>query len=478
MDELPFEGSSQVNAIKLKPEDLAYVIYTSGSTGIPKGVQISHRALLNFLLSVQKEPGLRERDRLLAVTTLSFDIAGLELWLPLISGATVVLASSEQTRDPAALARLISEEKITLMQATPVTWNALLQSGWAGKKDLKVLCGGEAMSQQLADALTANCAEVWNMYGPTETTIWSTISRVKADEPISIGRPIANTEIYILDSALKPVPVGTDGEIFIGGEGLARGYLNRPELTSDRFIAHPFKPKGRLYRTGDLGHFLPDGRIICLGRTDHQVKIRGHRIELGEIESVLEKHGGVRKAVVVAQDDAVGSKELAAYWIASSGNRSTSETELRHHVQEHLPSYMLPSAWMQVSEFPLTPNGKIDRKRLPKIQRVERQETREESAANPRTRFEKEIAESWKSHLKVGSVGITDDFFELGGHSLLAMRIVGSLRSKYNVDISIGKFFQEPTIEALAAHVEKLVKSFAAENNVSTPERNRELVEI
>jgi len=462
VDQLPKHPKS-IGALPLSPADLAYVIYTSGSTGLPKGVQIPHGALNNFLLSVQREPGLTEKDRLLAVTTLSFDIAGLELWLPLITGASVVLASAEEGKDPDVLAKLIAKHDITVMQATPVTWSALLHSGWPGKKNLKALCGGEPMTPQLADSLLQACGEVWNMYGPTETTIWSTAFRVQsAKGTISIGRPIANTEIYILDTNLQPVPIGSDGEIFIGGEGLARGYLNRAELTAERFIQHPFKANARLYRTGDLGRYLPDGNIVCLGRTDNQVKVRGFRIELGEIESALERHPAVRKAVLTTQEDGGTGKELVAFWVGKDSERdsiSVSESDLRRFLNESLPAYMVPTAWQRVSEFPLTPNGKIDRKRLPKI--TLRESAAQERSIEPQTSLELEIAESWKKLLKLREVGLTDDFFALGGHSLLAMRLVGGLRTKYKIDLSVGKFFQEPTIKALAAHVEKLVKAFA-----------------
>jgi amino acid adenylation domain-containing protein len=458
----------------LQESNLAYVIYTSGSTGLPKGVQIPHRALLNFLLSVQREPGLVSKDRLLAVTTLSFDIAGLELWLPLVTGATVVLASADDAKDPAALSRLIEQHEITVMQATPVTWNALLHSGWKGKRDLKALCGGEPMSRQLADGLVRVCGEVWNMYGPTETTIWSTIEQIGAGEgAISIGRPIANTGIYILDAHLNPVPIGSDGEIFIGGDGLARGYLNRADLAANKFIAHPFKANARLYRTGDVGRYLPDGRIICLGRTDNQVKVRGFRIELGEIEAVLDRHPAIRKAVVTTQSDEQGNSELVAFWVPSEARRGN-ESDLRRFIQEHLPHYMIPNAWMEMQELPLTPNGKIDRKGLPVVNTRGASST-ESNRLRPQTALESEIAETWKSMLRVPEVGVTDDFFELGGHSLLAMRLVGSLRMKYNVDITLAKFFQDPTVQALAAQVEKLVKEFAA---AQAPAANRKLLEV
>ena len=278
--------SSENCRTEVGPENLAYVIYTSGSTGKPKGVQIPHRALVNFLISMRAAPGMTEKDILLAVTTISFDIAGLELYLPLITGARVVLASREVAVDGEGLRQLLEESKATVMQATPATWQMLLESGWKGGKHLKVLCGGEAWSRDLATQLINRCGSVWNMYGPTETTVWSTVHQVtSAEGPIMIGRPIANTEIYILDRHLQPAPVGVTGELYIGGDGVARGYLNRPELSAEKFIPNPFSemPGSRIYNTGDLARYLPDGTIDCLGRTDHQVKIRGYRIEPGEM---------------------------------------------------------------------------------------------------------------------------------------------------------------------------------------------------
>jgi acyl carrier protein len=286
------------------------------------------------------------------------------------------------------------------------------------------------------------------------------------EETITIGKPIANTEFYILDASLEPVPTGSDGEIYIGGAGLSQGYLNRPELTRDKFIPHPFKPNARLYRTGDLGRYLPDGRLVCLGRTDHQVKVRGFRIELGEIESALEEHPAIRKAVVHVRKDDAGINELLAFWTPSE-RAETDEQQLRAFLKEKLPGYMVPTAWMRVSEFPLTPNGKIDRKQLPEIVSVESNSTNRLIAA--RTPFEEDVADTWRAILKVREIGITEDFFAAGGHSLAAMRVVGNLRSKYNVELSLASFFQQPTIEALAAEVEKLVKS-----DVQDGKRNEE----
>lgn len=461
------DGSVEANVgARVRDHHLAYVIYTSGSTGTPKGVQLPHRALSNFLASMEREPGLDAGDRLLAVTTMSFDIAGLELWLPLVNGASVVIASSDDAKDTHALATLIKENNITVIQATPVTWNALLDSGWPSVKQmhLKALVGGEALAKRLADRLTDACGEVWNMYGPTETTIWSAISRVKhGADAITIGRPIANTEIYVLDAELNPVPIGSPGEIFIGGDGLARGYLNRAALTAEKFVSHPFKRNARLYRTGDLGYFLPSGEIVCLGRTDNQVKIRGFRIELGEIESILKQHPEIRNAVVSTRENG-GARELIAYYIGSTG--AVTEESLREFVQERLPNYMVPTGWMEVADFALTPNGKIDRKKLPEFIG---KKTNEERSVSPRTKYEAEIADRWKAALRLPEIGVTDDFFSVGGHSLLAMRLLGGVRSKYNVEVSLASFFEEPTIQALAAHVERLLaEHYAKQEAIKT----------
>jgi amino acid adenylation domain-containing protein len=297
-------------------DDRAYVLYTSGSTGRPKGVEISHRALANLLISMRREPGFSDTDRLLAITTLSFDIAGLELYLPLIAGGTVVIATREQAMDPAELAALLERHDITVLQATPTTWRLLLDSGWKGRRPLRILCGGEAMPRDLADRLLACGSEVWNVYGPTETTIWSTVERIeKGATKILIGRPIDNTQLYVVDQAFRLAPIGVSGELVIGGEGLAIGYLNRPELTAERFVPDRFsdRPGARLYRTGDRARFLTDGRVECLGRLDHQVKVRGYRIELGEIEAVLNGADGVSHAAVVAYDQPGADTRLVAY---------------------------------------------------------------------------------------------------------------------------------------------------------------------
>jgi amino acid adenylation domain-containing protein len=346
-----------------RPSNRAYVLYTSGSTGRPKGVQIEHRALMNFLCSMVREPGLQATDVLLAVTTLGFDIAGLELFLPLITGARIELTSNETALDGAALGRAISTSGATVMQATPATWRMLFESGWKGDRGLKALCGGEAMDRNLAARLVSACGSVWNMYGPTETTIWSSVARIESEE-VTIGRPIANTKVYVLDGHREPMPRGVVGELWIGGEGVARGYLNRPELTAERFVRDPFHEGAWMYRTGDLARHLPDGRLECLGRVDNQVKIRGYRIELEEIEAALSSHASVRDCVVAARKEHTDDVRLVAYVVPTNSHRPAIE-DLRTYLKTVLPDYMIPSAFAFLDAIPLTPNAKVDRNALP-----------------------------------------------------------------------------------------------------------------
>src|SRR5579864_5785415 len=359
--------SEASTALTVDPSNRAYVIYTSGSTGKPKGVQITHRAVVNFLTTMAQQPGLHADDRLLAVTTLCFDIAGLEIYLPLTQGASVEIVSREIASDGNELLAKLASSSATVMQATPATWRMLLEAGWTGDRRLKILIGGEAVSQKLAQQLLERSGSVWNVYGPTETTIWSTISKLEVGlTAVTIGRPIGNTEIFILDTLLQPVPIGVAGELHIGGDGLARGYLKRPELTAEKFIAHPLNPdpKARLYKTGDLVRYLPNGNIEFLGRIDHQVKIRGFRIELGEIETVLRAHPAINDTVVVAREDTPGDKRVVAYFVPIQGASPTT-SELRSFMREKLPEYMLPSVFVTLASMPLTPNGKVDRLALP-----------------------------------------------------------------------------------------------------------------
>lgn len=416
-------------------DSLAYVIYTSGSTGQPKGVQIPHRALVNFLYSMRQTPGLSAHDAVLAVTTLSFDIAALEIFLPLISGARTVLVSRDTATDGRQLIAHLNRG-ITVLQATPATWRMLIDSGWQGTSGLKMLCGGEAMSRDLADQLLQRGDQLWNLYGPTETTVWSTLQRVTAGPgPIPIGMPIANTQVYVLDAQGQPVPPGEAGELHIGGDGLARGYLKRPVLTTEKFIRNPFshEPQARLYKTGDLARHLPDGTLDCLGRIDHQVKIRGYRIELGEIETLLKTHSAVRDSVVIARADTPGEKRLVAYVIPHAESPLPIGQELRSFLKQHLPEYMVPAAYVTLDVLPLTPNGKIDRRALPTPE-----VTGLASATNfvpPRTSVEMAVASFWAGVLKREQIGIHDNFFGLGGHSLLATRVMAQVREAFRVEL-------------------------------------------
>jgi amino acid adenylation domain-containing protein len=345
-------------------EGLAYVIYTSGSTGRPKGVEISHGALTNFLISMAERPGLGPEDTLLAVTSLSFDIAGLELYLPLVVGGTVVLASREEAADGRRLRELIAAGGVKALQATPTTWQLLLEAGWAGGEGLKALCGGEALPPSLAASLLERVGSLWNVYGPTETTVWSTVEEIRGAGSILIGRPIANTEAYVVDVADQPVPTGVAGELLLGGAGLARGYLGRPELTAERFVPNPFGASGsRLYRTGDLARYRVDGRLECLGRIDHQVKVRGFRIELGEIEAALERHPVVAAAVVTAGGGRPVDVQLTA-WVVCHPGCAVKSRELRDFLTQSLPGYMVPARFVLRDRLPLTANGKIDRTAL------------------------------------------------------------------------------------------------------------------
>jgi amino acid adenylation domain-containing protein len=434
------------------PEQLAYVIYTSGSTGKPKGVQISHRALVNFITTMRAKPGLAAEDVLVAVTTLSFDIAGLELYLPLTTGARVVIAPPAATEDPRALSALLERTQATIMQATPTTWRMLIDGGGStGRPGMKALCGGEALPVALADRLVGAGLELWNMYGPTETTIWSTCAQITTvGETLTIGRPIANTTLYILDERMEPVPLGVAGELWIGGDGLARGYRGRADLTDERFVAHPFDetPGAKIYRTGDLARYRTDGTVEFLGRLDHQVKVRGFRIELGEIETVLARHEEIVEAVVVARGSGAEA-ELAAY-VTARGDPMPAH-ELRAYLGQSLPEYMVPSTVTTLEAFPLTPNGKVDRKALP-------EPVRERSGAHeliaPRTELERKLATIWERELDIHPIGVTDDFFDLGVTSIVAATLFAAIEHDLGDSLPLGAIFRAPTIETLAQLIE------------------------
>jgi amino acid adenylation domain-containing protein len=440
----PISSSSQ-------PSDLAYVIYTSGSTGKPKGVQLEHRSVVNFLCSMRKEPGMNSNDVMLAVTTIAFDIAGLEIFLPLLVGARLVVASREATFDGSLLKDLLRNSRATVMQATPTTWRLLFESGWPGDRNLKALVGGEALPPELARELAAKCGNVWNMYGPTETTIWSSLYRVEGSEDrmVPIGKPIANTSLYVLDGNRQPVAIGSEGELYIGGDGLARGYFERPELTCEKFVPDPFanRPEARMYRTGDLARCRPDGNLEFLGRLDHQVKIRGFRIELGEVEAVLGQHHGVQQAVAVAKDGKSGDKYLVAYWIPRPGHQ-LELSGLRTHLRKQLPEYMIPSAFVSLRAFPLTPNGKVDRKALPAPQASDYHSERDYVAA--RDPVERKLIALWEQVLEVRPIGARDNFFDLGGRSLLAARLFMKIARAFGKELPLTTLIHAPTVELLA----------------------------
>jgi amino acid adenylation domain-containing protein len=433
-----------------RPADLAYVMYTSGSTGTPKGVEISHQALVNCLGHFQHSLDLRPPDAWLSLTTLSFDIAGLELWAPLLAGARVIVGTHAHLIDGTRLSRVLNEQQVTILQATPATWRMLLQSGWPGKASLQMLCGGEALPQELADRLAGLGGRAWNVYGPTETTIWSTTRQLAAHQPVDIGRPLANTRVYVLDAQGQPQPVGVPGELCIGGDGVARGYRNRPELTAERFIPDPFgKQEGaRLYRTGDLARWRADGNLEFLGRTDQQVKIRGFRIELGEIEAVLGGHPAVAACAVLVQDRSDGDKMLTAYVVGRKQPVPSSE-ELRQWVGRKLPEYMIPNLFVRLDQLPLNFNGKVDRTALARLNGVEL--TSGADYVAPRHEGEQALAEIWQAVLHRERVGIRDDFFALGGHSLLGAQVAARIRQKCGVEIPLRAVFEHPTLAALAA---------------------------
>ena len=431
----------------VQSHNLAYVIFTTGSTGRSKGVQIEHRAVVNFLESMVREPGLTADDTLVAVTTFSFDIAGLEIFLPLTMGARVVIASRDVVLDGRALRDLLEASNATVMQATPITWRMILESGWQGRLGLKILCGGEAMPPDLARELIPRCSSLWNMYGPTETTIWSTVRHVTSTESrIPIGRPIANTQVYIVDRELREVPVGGTGELLIGGTGLARGYLNNPELTAERFIPDPFSQNkdARLYKTGDLCRRRHDGVIEFWGRNDNQVKIRGYRIELGDVEAALESHPEVKQAATKVVDGPGHEKSLVGYVVAPG----LETQELRTYLAQRLPRYMLPAIYVSLTELPLTPNRKVDRNALP-IPGINHL-----VGTSPRTDVEKRLSEIVAKLLGLKSVRADDNFFLLGGQSLFCTQLTARIRNNFGIEISVRSIFESPTPAQLAQQIE------------------------
>lgn len=467
------QESAENLAISDSSASLAYVIFTSGSTGRPKGIQIPHRAVVNFLCSMRREPGLTENDVLIAVTTLSFDIAILELFLPAIVGGRVEIVSREVAFDGVQLSERLDNSGATVMQATPATWRLLLHAGWKGNKNLKILCGGEALPRELAAELLDKCDSLWNMYGPTETTVWSTTTKIESADEINIGRPISNTQILILDKEGQPVPIGVGGELHIGGAGLARSYLNRPELTSEKFVRNPFGnvEEDRMYKTGDLARWLPDGNIEFLGRIDHQVKIRGFRVELSEIEAVLERHPDVRHALLVVRDDTPLMTQLVAYIIPRDKEKqpemlktTLSSKLLRSYLKHYLPHYMVPASFTFLESLPLLANGKINRRALPA---PSEEWQAEELHAAPNNELEEKIARTWKAALKIETVGVHDNFFDLGGHSLLLASIHSDLKVLASKKLRIVDLYTHPTIRSLATFLQNDDRNMATERALS-----------
>jgi amino acid adenylation domain-containing protein/thioester reductase-like protein len=466
---------------RIKTNHLAYIIFTSGSTGNPKGVRINHNSLTNFLVSMKEKPGIKSEDRLLAITTISFDIAALEIYLPLITGSGLIVASRETVVDGNLLSKRIKESKITIMQATPSSWQMLLESDWEGDSKFKALCGGEALSKGLAEKLLKKCGSLWNMYGPTETTIWSSIYEVKKERNevnnevlVSIGKPINNTQFYVLDKNLQMVPYGVIGELYIGGEGISKGYYNRVEMTAEKFIPDLYgKSSGKcLYKTGDYVKLLENGEMEFLGRMDHQVKIRGYRIELGEIESVLESNEEIKQSVVIVKATENNNKQLVAYIVPTKAKQIRVE-EVREYVTQKLPSYMAPSIYVILDEMPLTPNSKIDRKKLPDPVEYGISTTKEYVGAQTETQIK--LSEIWTNLLGLKQVSINDNFFEIGGHSFLATQLISRVHNEFDIKIPFNIIFQFPTVEALSNYIDKYKNGEIIETKFDNFDLNKEI---
>ncbi|ATL28461.1 Siderophore biosynthesis non-ribosomal peptide synthetase modules, Bacillibactin synthetase component F [Streptomyces formicae] len=430
------------------PGDAAYVIYTSGSTGTPKGVVVPHAALANQLVSVRERLPLTPQDRVLGAATAAFDMATMEVLLPLISGARLVLAEKEEVSRPAALGELIRGAGVTLMHATPSLWQTLVAHDPGMVRGVRAVAGGESLPVGLADTLCEHAAGVVNEYGPTEAAIVSTLTEVTVGTGIpSIGTPLANTQVYVLDASLRPVPVGTTGELYIAGHGLARGYLHRPALTAERFVANPYGPLGsRMYRTGDLARWNGEGSLEYAGRADGQVKIRGFRIEPGEIEAALTRHPSVARAAVVVREDRPGDRRLVGYVVPARGEVPVHPGELRRSVGGLLPDYMVPAAVVPMAELPLTPNGKLDRRALPEPRYMA-------SDRGPRDAREEALCAIFAETLGLDRVGIDDGFFDLGGHSLLATRVVSRVRTVLGVEVPLRDLFDAPSVARLAERI-------------------------
>jgi amino acid adenylation domain-containing protein len=447
------DGSGEPLTIESDPEDLAYVIYTSGSTGQPKGVEVTHRSVANLIAHMRRQPGLGSEDVVANLTTPAFDLSVPDWYLPLTAGARLVIVPREATLDGVDLADWLTRSGATFVQATPTTWQLLVDAGWNGSAGLKIVCGGEALPRALAEQLASRGSSLWHMYGPTETTVWSSVMELRpASGPIPLGGPIANTSFFVVDRNARPVPIGVPGELYIGGEGLARGYHERPELTAERFVANPFaqSARTRLYRTGDLVRWREAGTLEFLGRIDQQVKVRGFRIELGEIEALLDTHPGVSAAAVIVREDTPGDQRIVAY-VTAAGEEPPDLEQLRRLLKTSLPPFMIPSAFVVLESLPMTANGKLDRRALPAVDGARPALARTYEA--PTGPVEEALAEIWGTVLGIERIGIDDDFFDLGGHSLLAIRMLALVHDVLGTDLHLGRVFDHPTIRELASQV-------------------------
>ncbi|SEF52767.1 amino acid adenylation domain-containing protein [Actinacidiphila yanglinensis] len=441
--------------VTVRPDTTQYVIYTSGSTGTPKGVAVPRGAVANFVAATRRRFPLSVGERMLFSTTVSFDMANTELYLPFVCGATMVMARKDTVTDPSAVLALIRRHEVSAVQATPGFWQMLLTYAPDAAKGLRIITGAEAVPARLAETLAEQAAEVGNWYGPTETTTWSTMAPVRTGAGVAIGTPVGNTQVYLLDTRMRPVPRGVQGELYISGAGVARGYQGRPDLTAERFVACPFGPAdggpgGRMYRTGDLARWNRDGRLEYIARTDHQVKVRGFRIELGEVEHVLAGHPGVAQAVVVVREDQEGDRRVMGYVVPSAQAEASGEPladQLSGYLRERLPDYMVPAAVIPLAEIPLTPNGKLDRQALPS------EHAPTEGGGEPRDVNEEKLCALFRELLGRERVGIHDDFFALGGHSLMATRLSVRLRKDFDVDIPLRTIIKFPTVAELASLV-------------------------
>lgn len=448
------------------PADPAYVIYTSGSTGLPKGVVVRHESLSNLLTAMAAEPGLGPGQTMVGVTTPAFDLSVPDLFLPLVTGARLVLAEPGETVDGVRLAELLDRVGADLLQATPSTWRLLLDSGWRGRPGMRAVIGGEAVPAPLAARVASRTGGLWNFYGPTEGTVWSTAARLDVadgpgiDEPVSIGRPLPGVEVAVLDGADRLVPIGIPGELLIGGIGVATGYHARPELTGRRFVQLSGRDGRRMYRSGDLARWRPDGWLEFLGRIDHQVKLRGHRIELGEVEAALRAEPGIRDAVVLLRGDGPDSR-LVAYVV---GAAETDSARLRGALDRRLPAYLVPSAYVVLDALPRTANGKLDRAALPGPAAVVAEGRR---YVAPRTPVETAVATVWAEVLGVERVGVHDDFFDLGGHSLLVLRVAARLPRVLPVTLPVRRLFELRTVESLAVAVTQEIAGRSADSELA-----------